>query len=383
MTWSGTRHTKGNTWCEIHAYKEKSEEVNSTVSHSNHALPAHGGGLPHSAEVDSPSPPPSCRCCATSHGPTEAELHLPLRGRRARRTAHDVDLCLAQHLRPSAAPKTTLPGPRSRPVLRGPEDVAHVRQRVPTTLSDSDPGRLPPPAPWTQPKTWRASWSLAATRWQPPQVPPRAPAANPTRHVHGWHRYIVSPTAQPAGRANRRPRPYPEVLKPTSTPVTPPPKATPKTAAKTKGLTGVCGGGGGGESATQRPEPARWRGTPGAPVLKLLNPETATRGPSWSACTGPGGSASCPAPARTCSDLAYLFRRSSALLVDKALFRSSRGCVPAHAGLSSRTKTSARKTACAGAQNVLPAHKQQLGCNLQVTLFKLHIIVPVRIQCIS
>lgn len=139
----------------------------------------------------------------------------------------------------------------------------------------------------------------------------------------------------------------------------------------------------GGESATQRLEPARWRGTSGAPVLKLLNPETATRGPSWSACTGPGGSASCPAPARTCSDLAYLFRRSSTLLVDKALFRSSRGCVPAHARLSSRAKTSARKAACAGAQNVLPALKQQLGCNLQVTLFKLHIIVPVRIQCMS
>lgn len=39
--------------------------------------------------------------------------------------------------------------PGAGPVLRGPEDVAHVRQRVASTLSDSDPGRRPPAAPGT------------------------------------------------------------------------------------------------------------------------------------------------------------------------------------------------------------------------------------------
>lgn len=183
MPWSGPRHTKGNTWCEIHAYKEKNEEVNSTVSHSNHALPAHGGGLPHSAEADSPSPPPAPQVLR--------HLPQPHRGRaappsaRPTRTTHDIDLCLAQHLRSSAAPKTTLPGPRSRPVLQGPR-----RRRPRPSAIPYHPVRLrprPPAAPGTVDPTEDVEGFVVPRRG--PLTTPSSPTprsrCNPTRHVHG------------------------------------------------------------------------------------------------------------------------------------------------------------------------------------------------------
>ena len=175
--WSGPRHTKGDTWSETDAYKEKSEELNSTVSHSNHALAAHGVGLPHSAEVDSPSPPPSRRCCRHLPQPHRGRA-APPSARPTRRT-HDVDLCLERpKARMAPAPASLGSAKRQQCQVPGagrcsgdPEDDAHVRQRVPTTLSDSDPGRLPLPAPWTQPKTWRASWSLARDPLTTPSSP--------------------------------------------------------------------------------------------------------------------------------------------------------------------------------------------------------------------
>lgn len=95
---------------------------------------------------------------------------------------------------PGAAPPSLGSSKDNTAGSQEPGRCSGAQKTSPTSVSESlapcptqtpAAGRLPPPAPWTQPKTWRASWSLAATSWQRPQVPRRAPAANPTRHVHG------------------------------------------------------------------------------------------------------------------------------------------------------------------------------------------------------
>nr|XP_003930512.2 microtubule-associated protein 1S-like [Saimiri boliviensis boliviensis] len=147
-----------------------------------------------------------------------------------------------------------------------------------------------------------------------------------------------------------------QLTRPTSRTATP--KATPVAAIKTKGFAG-------GDRAS-RPlsawsEPSE-KGGRAALSRKSSAPRTATRGPSGSASSRPGPSAT-PAESPASLNLAYLPSGSSAHLVDEEFFQRVRALCGVVSGQDQREEEGTRAVL-----DALLAGKQQWDRDLQATL---------------
>uniref|UniRef100_A0A8C7BBD7 Microtubule associated protein 1S n=1 Tax=Neovison vison TaxID=452646 RepID=A0A8C7BBD7_NEOVI len=332
------------------------------------SLPAEVGS-PHSTEVDEslsvsfeqvlPPPPPA------SAG--EAGLSLPLRGPRVRRSAspHDVDLCLVspcefEHRKAvPVAPAPASPGSsdssarsQERAGAPGAEETppTSVSESLPT-LSDSDPL---PAAPGTADSDEDME-GFGVPRRDPLPEPLKFPPPLPTPpSICMVDPEMLPPEqARPAEGLNRTRKSLTR-----TNPSTAASKATPSVTAKTKG---PAGGDRASRPLSARSEPSDKGGR--APLSRKSSvPKAATRGPSGSAGSRPGGSAA-PPGSPVYLDLAYLPSGSSARLLDEEFFRRVRALCYVISGQDQRKEEGMRAVL-----DALLAGKQQWDRDLQVTL---------------
>ncbi|XP_008574936.1 PREDICTED: microtubule-associated protein 1S [Galeopterus variegatus] len=331
------------------------------------SLPAEVGS-PHSTEVDESLsvsfeqvlPPP-----ATS---SEAGLSLPLRGPRARRSAspHDVDLCLVspcefEHRKVvPTAPAPASPGSSNDSSARSQERAGgpgaeetpptSVSESLPT-LSDSDLLPAAPGAMDSDDDTNGFGVPCHDPLPDPLKVPP--PLPDPPSIC------MVDPEMLPPKSA-RQTESVSRTRKPPARPssATATSKAAPVAAAKTKGLAN--------RDRASRPLSARSEPSDKGGRVPLSRkpsvPKAATRGPSGSASSRPGGSA-IPPSSPVYLDLAYLPSGSSARLVDKEFFQRVRALCYVISSQDQRREESMRAIL-----DALLASKQQWDRDLQVTL---------------
>ncbi|XP_032123794.1 microtubule-associated protein 1S [Sapajus apella] len=331
------------------------------------SLPAEVGS-PHSTEVDESLSVSFEQVLPPSAPTSEAGLSLPLRGPRARRSAspHDVDLCLVspcefEHRKAvPMAPAPASPGSSNDSSARsqeragglGPEETppTSVSESLPT-LSDSDPVPLAPSAADSDEDTEAFGVPRHDPLPDPLKVPP--PLPDPSSICMVDPEMLPPKTARQTENVGRTRKP---LTRPTSRAATP--KATPVAAAKTKGL---AGGDRASRPLSARSEPSEKGGR--APVSRKSSaPRTAARGPSGSASSRPGASAT-PAKSPVYLDLAYLPSGSSAHLVDEEFFQRVRALCYVISGQDQRKEEGMRAVL-----DALLASKQQWDRDLQVTL---------------